>query len=151
MTAYQKLADLRPEHFELMNHNGLLWVKDPDVLVALARKGIAELAEVPIPWPCRYPLTVRRTTYGVSRLLGSDELSARIRQEMFPAYQDAFKDILWSPNELTVRTADVIDPLIREGVLIMTKPAGEGEQDLYWPDDGWFIRNLKDRTIAHHP
>ncbi len=129
----------------------MLWVKDKDVLVAIARGGIKELAQVHVPiW--RYPLPIRRTTYGVSYVMGSDYLYASIRQQVFPETRNALDGILQTSDQLAIRTTEIVDPLIREGILVMTKPTTHhSEQDLYWADEAWFIQNVKGRTPTYVP
>ena len=135
------LDQLKPEHFDLWG-NGVLKVLDKDVFHAIARGKIPEFADLVATG---YPLKIRRTTYGFSHMMWTQNVSEMIWHQLFRCRGSR-------PSELSADTASIVDPLIREGVLIMVEPASyQGEQDLYWPDDGWFVQHLKAKTTAHMP
>ena len=129
------MIDLQKSHFEVWA-NGVTWIRDAAAFLAIAKGEV----RFPDDENVKYPLHIRRGTYGNCTLMWSTSIAVGIRRQFFPQF---------GTSNLSYPCADtksIVDPLVRDGVLIMTHPANyPGEQDLYWADDAWYLQN------KHHP
>ena len=125
------MFELKAPQFEAWS-NGVTWIRDGAAFLLIAKGEI----RFPEEGEIKYPLQIRRTKRGSSTLMWSSSIAAGIRRQLFPHLRTQNIDYL------SVDTASIVDPLIKNGTLIMTHPADyHSEQDLYWADDAWYLQN----------